>query len=128
MINKVTIKIPYPKKLGLIFLNTKKKVSFSFDNLSMFIFREDNKIDTVAHFNKWQKEHSDFDMFVYAAYAAAKSYSTNERKKFNLNLNKFALGLAQAEKSDLEKLTKVWKDSQSYGAERMPGKKKAAKN
>lgn len=109
-------------------LNTKKKVSFSFDNLAMFIFREDNKIDTVADFNKWQKEHSDFDMFVYAAFSAAKSYATKKRKRFDLALNKFALGLAQCQPSEIERLTKVWKDSQSYGAVKTPGKKKAVKS
>ena len=127
MINQVTIKIPYPKRLGVFMLNTKKKVSFSFDNLSMFIFREDNNIDTVADFNKWQKEHSDFDMFVYAAFSAAKSYANKKCKKFNLDIKKFALGLAQCDAADIERLTKVWKDSQSYGAEKLPGKKKAAK-
>jgi len=127
MINRVTIKLPYQKRFGLISINSKKKVSFSFDNLSLFIFREDNKIDTTEDFSKWRKEHSEFDLFVHAAFCAAKSYCMHEKKSFKLQLNKFALGLAQVDKDELQRLIDVWNNSQSYGADSIKGKKKVAK-
>ena len=128
MINKYSLKIPYPKKFGIISFNTKKKVNFSFDNLSLFLFREENKIDTPEDFRNWKKEHSDFDLFVYAAYFAAKSYAVQNRKILKLQLNKFALGLAQANPDELTKLTEVWKRSQEYGIDSLGGKKKVTKN
>ena len=128
MINRIDIKIPYPKKVGFISINFKKRVFFSFDNLSLFIFREDNKIETSKDLTEWQKQHPQFDMFVHAAYSAAKSYCMHERKPFKLDLNKFALGLAQLKKEELNNLIEVWKRSQTYGSANPPGKKKAVKH
>lgn len=126
MINRYSLKISYPIKLGFLFINRKIKVNFSFDNYSIFLFGEDNKIESPEDLNNWKKEHGEFDLFVYAAYCAAKSYAIQNRKKFKLNLNKFALGLAQADKDELTKLTEVWKRSSEYGADYL-GKKKAVK-
>ena len=68
--------------------------------------------------------HSEFDLFIHAAFSAAKSNAMHEKKDFKLNINKFALGLAQCGKEELEKLTEIWKRSQSYGSASIPGKKK----
>jgi hypothetical protein len=127
MINRITIKIPYPKKFGIISFNTTKKVTFWFDNYAMFIFREDNKINTAEDLDKWRKEHGDYDFFARAAFSAVKSYCVQNRKKCNLELNKFALGLASADKDDIVRLTDVWKKSQEYGHATPPGKKKRPK-
>jgi hypothetical protein len=93
----------------------------------MFIFREDNKIETTKDLEKWRKNRGDYDFFACVAFSAAKSYSLQNRKKFKLELGKVALGLATAKKEDLERLTKAWKDSQEYGATQIPGKKKVVK-
>lgn len=125
MINKASIKIPYPKKVGFISLNFKRTVNFSFDMFSLFLFHESEKINKLNDLAKWKETHGKFDLFVYGAYYAAKSYSIQNRKKFNLDFNKFALGLGQLPKDEFEKLVNVWKTSQEYGAAELPGKKKA---
>ena len=124
-ISTAMLKIPYPKRLGFISLNTKRKVYFSFDNLSLFLLREENKIITPDDFVKWQESHTSYDVFVHATYYAAKSYAIQNRKKFDLKIGKFALGLAQCKSDDLVKLTEVWKRSQEFGADSI-GKKKVA--
>lgn len=125
MINKAKIKIPYPKKIGFISLNFSKVVNFSFDMFSLFLFHKNEKINKLNDLDKWKKEHGKFDLFVYGAYYAAESWAVQSKKTFDLDLNKFALGLSQLSKDDLELLISVWKDSQEYGSTDLPGKKKA---
>jgi len=127
MINQLTLRIPYYKRIGFISFNIKKKVDFSFDNLSMFIFREDEKIDTPDDFEQWQKEHSQYDLFIHAVYSAAKSYYLQHKKDFKFDIKKFALGLAQLPESDLKKLTEVWQRSQNYGIDKLNKKKATVK-
>lgn len=126
MINKSHIKIPYPKRVGFISLNLKRKVCFSFDMFSLFLFHEAEKIGKLKDLDKWKESHGKYDLFVYGAYYAAKSYSIQNRKKFKLDLNKFTLGLGQLPNDELENLVNVWKRSQEYGATDLPSKKKAA--
>ena len=129
MINRITLSIPYPKKLGLISINTKRKVSFIFDNYSVFLFREKQNITTNEDFTKWRKEHSEFDLFLYGAYYAAENYTLQERKKFNIDIKKFATGIASLKEQQIKDLMNVWKRSQSFGSDEIKGKKKAeAKN
>lgn len=127
MINKLKLKVPYPIRVGFFSLNTKKTINFSFDNLSLFLFREDNGIETMADFNEWKKQHTDYDLFVLGAYYAAKSYAQHNRQKFNLNVSKFALGVASSGEENIKKLMSVWQRSNTYGSDSL-GKKKAEKN
>lgn len=125
MINKAKIKIPYPKKVGFISLNFKRTVKFSFDMFALFLFHESEKINKMNDLAKWKESHGKFDLFVYGAYYAAKSFAIQNKKTFDLDLNKFALGLGQLAKEDLANLIEVWKRSQEYGSTDLPGKKKA---
>ena len=126
MINKTSISINYPVRLGFISINRKRTVKLSFDNLALFIFREDNEIDTSEDLQKWQKQHNEFDFMIHAVFAACKSWHLQNKKTFNFELKKFAIGFADAKKEDIEKVIEVWKRSQNYGATDLPGKKKQA--
>jgi len=126
MINKTSIKIAYPIRVGFLSINRTKKVWFSFDNLSLHLFRERHKIENGEQLAEWQKQHSEYDAMIHALYSAAESYAMQNRKEFKLDVKKFAFGFAQAKKDDIERVIKVWKDSQSFGSATIPGKKKAA--
>lgn len=125
MINQVQIRLPYPVRVGFFSINRKITVHFSFDNLALFLFQQDEKITDSNGLNEWQEKHGKFDLFVYGAYYAAKSYTMHARKQFAIDFKKFAVGLAQLDKSELERLSECWQRSQSYGAAEIPGKKKA---
>ena len=125
MINQVSIKINYPVRFGFISVNRKRTVNLSFDNLALFLFREDNELNNTVDLHEWQKKHNEFDILINAVFAACKSWHLQNRKPFNFELKKFALGFAEAKKEDIEKVIEVWKKSQSYGAAELPGKKKA---
>lgn len=124
MINQVTIKLPYPVRVGLFSINRKIKVNFSFDNLSLFLFQQEEEITDSNGMKEWQEKHGKFDLFVYGAFYAAKAYAMHNRKEFKLDLKKFAVGLAELDKKELERLTETWQRSRSYGAADLPGKKK----
>lgn len=125
MINQVQIRLPYPVRVGFFSINRKITVHFSFDNLSLFLFHQDEKINDSNEFKEWQEKHGKFDLFIYGAYYAAKSYAMHNRKELKIDFKKFAVGLAQLDKSELERLSECWQRSQSYGAATIPGKKKA---
>jgi len=125
MINQVKIKMPYPIRVGFFSINRKIKLWLSFDNLSLFLFQQEEKINNSAEMKEWQEKHGKFDLFVYATYYAAKSYAMHNRQKFEISFKKFAHGLAQLDEKDLQVITDCWQKSQNYGATKMPGKKKA---
>jgi hypothetical protein len=125
MINQIKIDIPYQKRWGIFSITVKKKIWFSFDQLSLFLFYRDEKINDMNDLSEWRKNHGEFDLFVYGAYYAAKSYYMDKSEVFGIDFKKFAFGIAQLDKSKLEEIVKVWKTSQSYGAADLPGKKKA---
>lgn len=124
MINQVKIKLPYPIRVGFFSLNRKIKLWFSFDNLSLFLFQQEENISDSKEFHTWQEKHGKFDLFVYGAYYAAKSYAMHNRLKFDIDFKKFAIGLANLPESEMKELTEVWQQSQSYGYADLPGKKK----
>ena len=124
MINQVQIRLPYPVRVGFFSINRKINVHFSFDNLALFLFHQDEKINDSDGLKAWQEKHGKFDLFVYGAFYAAKSYAMHNRKEFTIDFKKFAVGLAQLDKSELERLSECWQRSQSYGAATIPGKKK----
>lgn len=125
MINQVQVRLPYPIRVGFFSLNRKIKLWFSFDNLSLFLFQQSEKIENSNDLKAWQETHGKYDLFVYGAYYAAKSYALQNRLKFNIDLKKFALGLSSLSEKEMEQLTKTWQTSQSYGRADLPGKKKA---
>lgn len=125
MINQAKLKIPYPKRIWFFSINFSRTVNFSFDNLALFLFRERQKIESSEDFAKWQKNKGQFDYLIHVSFSAAESYCLQNKKKFDLDFKKYAIGFSQANKEDIEKLVKVWKDSMSYGATQLPGKKKA---
>lgn len=124
MINQVKVKLPYPVRVGFFSINTKKTVWFSFDNLSMFLFQQDEKITDSNGMKEWNEKHGKFDLFVYATFYAAKSYAMHNRIKFDLNFKKFAIGLANLTENEMKELTGVWQRSHGYGHSDLPGKKK----
>lgn len=130
MINQVKLKLPYPVRVGFFSLNLKKTVNFSFDNFALFLFREKQLINAGADLNTWMETHGKYDLFVHGCFHAAEAYCLHNRLKFDLDLKKFSLGLAQLPESDLKLLTDTWRKSQEFGAVEMPGKKKvkATKN
>ena len=106
MINQAKIAIPYPKQIGFISFNTKRTISFSFDNLSLFLFQQRHNLKSSEDFEKWKKDKGSFDYLIHAAFSAAESYCIHNRLKFDLDIKKFALGFAQANEKELESLIK----------------------
>lgn len=120
----IKLRLPFLSRLGIFAVLIKKTVGFSFDNLSLFLFREHYKIETNEDLTNFRKDRSSFDIFVIAAYHAAESYQQHRLKKMNFTLQEFALALSRTDEKQLQELTEVWKRSTTYGEAQPPGKKK----
>jgi hypothetical protein len=124
MINKTSIKIAYPLKVGYFSINRTRTINFIFDNFALFLFREKNGINNGEDLAEWRIKHGDYDLMLHALFSAAESEAMQNRKKFDMDLKRFALGFAQADKKEIEKVIEVWKRSQTFGSATIPGKKK----
>jgi hypothetical protein len=124
MINEIAIRIAYPIKVGFFSINLKKKVTFRFDNLAMHLFREKQKIEAPEQLAEWRKAHNEYDALIHVLFASAESYCMEERKPFKLDLKRFAMGFAQADKEAIDKVIKTMQAAESFGFAATPGKKK----
>ena len=115
--------------MGFFSINRKRTIGFSFDNLSLAIFRDNSGLKNGNELNKWVKDNGNSALFVETAWAAAQSYAAHNGglAKFKLSKRNFMLGLSQITADESKKLTTAWKSSQSFGFKQSPGKKKAVK-
>lgn len=122
MINQAEIVIPYPKRFGFISINSRRKVNMSFDNLALFVFREDNEIESGEDLKKWQSRNGEYDLMIEMLWSACKSWHLHNQKQFKFEKRKFALGIAQADAEQLKEVMKIWKRSQSFGVDKIKKK------
>jgi len=127
MNNIVTIELPCPIRVGFFSLNRKKKIGFSFDNLSAFIFRE-NIGGNEANLKEWVKEKGDSIFFIETLWAAANSYAQHNRIKLPISKKIFTVSISQISEEDVKKLVDAMKFSQTYGMKTLKSKKKTKKN
>lgn len=125
MINRIVISLPYPTRVGFFI---KKKVGFSFDNLSAFLMREEIECSTSADLQAWLKKNGENKLYLETLFAAAKAYKMHNVKRFNLDKKKFIQGLALLNEETSKKLVAAWTNSATYGGKDGLGKKKAMRS
>ena len=118
MNHKTTIRLPYSLRIGPFSFVTKKKISISFDNLALFLFRENNKIENMDSLKKWHDENGEYKFMLHQIYAAAQSSALQHNKKFDLTLSVFAKMVADADKSEIDKIVRAWTNSNTYAAKK----------
>jgi len=127
MINRIEMELPLPVKVGVFFFNRKRKVGFSFDNLAKFNLRERLNLETPKDLEKWVEASGQNMFLVETLYSAHLSYNMHNRIDRDIDKSKFMIAISKIGEKQTKRLVDCWKKSESYGAKKVPGKKKVAK-
>ena len=122
----ILVKLPYPVKIGFITFSIKRKIGFSFDQRGLFNLLHNNNIDLPNH-SKWLKETPKNVIVFETLFASAQSYCMELRVKDNFTKKGLSKAIFEADEPIVNEIMQCWKDSESFGFKRIPGKKKAVK-
>ena len=112
MINRIVVKLPYPTRVGFF---VKRKVGFSFDNLSAFYLREEIECNSGEQLKAWIKTNGESRLYMETLFAAAKSYCTHNVKRFKLDKRKMTQGIALLDENVSKQILKAWTNSETFG-------------
>jgi len=101
----------------------KRKIGFSFDQLSMFRLLQNNSIDLPSH-SKWIKETPRHKIAAEQIFAAAESYCITRRRKNNFTKEKLSKALIEAGEEVTKKIIDCYMQSEQLGQRKMPGRRK----
>ncbi len=124
-LNRVTIKLPYPIRVGLFYIQIKKEIGFSFDNMSLFLLRENLGLSDSSELKQWIEKRSTNELMVEQLFAAHQSFCLWE-KKTSIAKKKFMEGISHIGKDDLKKIIEVYERSDTFGSKK--SKKKTVRN
>jgi hypothetical protein len=125
MINSLVVKLPYPHKFWGVTISLKRDVGFLFTNLSMFLFRENQKIETSKDYEKWIAEQGQNRLVTEMMYAAAQAYCMELRLKQTFTKSGLTAAVSMADQEIQVKIIESWRNSQTFGA--VESKKKTTK-
>jgi len=110
------INLPYPARfLGINFLKP-RRIGFLFTNLSIFLFRENEHLQTSDDYNAWIKAHGQSQLVSEMVYAAAQAYCMEEKVKENFTKAGLRVAIATSPEELQAKIVNAWKNSQTFGA------------
>lgn len=115
MHDQIKLKLPYPVKFLGIQFTRKREIGFSFTNLAMFNFRENQGLKTSADWDNWQKEHGTFAATAEMLYASAVAYCMHEKKQENFTKEGLYKSLALLPEDEQKRIADVWQNSQTFG-------------
>jgi hypothetical protein len=114
--------LPYPYRFLWFTINWKKKIGFTFTNLSVFNFRENNNINNSDDYKKWIKDNGESRYMLEMIYAAAQAYCMDNRLKQKFTKSKLAAAFALADAEIQKSIVSGWSKSHTFGL--VEGKKK----
>jgi len=120
----ILISIPYPVK----FLTLKRKIGFTFTNMAIFLFREHEEIKTSKDYSDWIEKHGQQGLISAMLYYAACAYCLQNKCKENFTDEGLRKAIALTSTEDQERILKVWRASETFGATVKPSKKKVTTN
>ena len=116
----ILISLPYPIK----FLTLKRKIGFEFTNMAIFLFRESEDIKTSKDYTDWIEKHGQPGLISEMLYHAACAYCLTNRKRENFTKEGLSKAIALTSTADQERILKVWRASETFGATVKESKKK----
>lgn len=116
----IKIRLPYPVK----FLTIPRKIGFTFTNMAIFLFREHNEIKTSKDYSDWVEKHGQTGLISEMLYHAACTYCLQNKRRENFTKKGLQKAVALASPETHEKILKVWRASETFGATVKQSKKK----
>ena len=110
--NSILVSLPYPFK----FMTFKRKIGFSFVNLTNFLFAQENSLKTSTDYENLVKEKGEAYIVAESLYSAAKAYCLLNKKKENFTRDGLRKAIALSDTETQEQIMKVWRESETYGA------------
>ena len=123
--DKIEVRIPYPFRFLGLNIAFKKKIGFSFTNLSIFLFREANNITTSEDYTNWLTNNGEEQGLIpEMLYYAAVAYAMENKKPEKFTKNGIKVAITMAPKTVQEEIMNTWRLSQVFGENKMPTEKK----
>lgn len=126
----ILISIPYPVKFLIGTFNygvtRPRKIGFTFTNMAIFLFREHEDIKTSKDYSDWIEKHGQSGLISEMLYHAACAYCLQNRKRENFTKEGLKKAIALTSTEDQERILKVWRASETFGATVNPSKKKVS--
>lgn len=116
----IIVRLPYPVK----FLTIPRKIGFTFTNMAIFLFREHNEIKTSKDYSEWIEKHGQTGLISEMLYHAACAYCLQNKRRENFTKQGLQKAVALASTETQEKILKVWRASETFGATVKQSKKK----
>lgn len=111
----VIVNLPFPSKfLGVSFFKY-KQMGFVFTNLSIFLFRENNNLETSDDYNEWLKINGEAKLLNEMIYAAAQTYLMTNQLKQKFSKRDLSVAISSASEEVQKKIVNVWKNSNTFG-------------
>ncbi len=124
MHDRIEVRIPYPIRIFGLNVAFKRKIGFSFTNLSIFLFREANKLETSEDYNNWLANNGEEKGLISEMlYYAAKAYSMEEKRAENFTKEGIQVAITMAPKAMQEEIMGTWRESQVFGLKSTEKKK-----
>jgi hypothetical protein len=122
MIGRITIPIPYQTKVfGLSFFR-KRQAGFSFTNHATLLISQHTGVE-LSKVPEWAKENKTL-YFIETLYAAYIAWCQENYKSPVFDKQRLMVGFNQLDEDRQKMIVKVWNESTTFGAKKIPSKKK----
>ena len=125
MLHRVEIKMPRPSRVG--YFLRRKKVGFSFDNLSFYLLAKANDLKTSDDIENYVEKVGKNTYLLQQFYYAHLSYQywVNKTAKPKMSINKMAVSFALVDEDTIKKLSEAMEYAETWGgANTIKSKKK----
>lgn len=121
----IIVKLQYPVKILGLNMSFNRKVGFTFTNLYKFLLYQANDYKSM---DKLKAEKSESTIFSETLYFAAVAYCQLNKKKENFTKDKLIKAFSLTDSETIERIFKVWGQSENFGATVKQQKKKMNQN
>ena len=113
--DSIIVNLPFPAKfLGISFFKF-KRMGFTFTNMAIFLFRENNQLETSDEYNEWIKKNGETKLVSEMIYSAAQTYLMNNQLKQKFTKQNLNIAIASTTEENQQKIVNCWKNSSTFG-------------
>lgn len=111
----VIVNLPFPSKfLGVSFFKF-QRMGFTFTNMAIFLFRENNQLQSSDDYNEWLKKNGEAKLVSDMIYAAAQAYCMNNQLKQKFSKQDLNVAIASTTQENQKEIMKCWTNSSNFG-------------
>lgn len=113
--DSIIVNLPFPAKfLGVSFFKF-KRMGFTFTNMAIFLFRENNQLQSSDDYNEWLKKNGEAKLVSEMIYSAAQTYCMNNQLKQKFTKQDLNIAIASTTQENQKEIMKCWTNSSNFG-------------